>query len=350
MMLAPLNLDCSNTMPSYSLCLNIHNISINYESNHQSFTKELAGEFPGFVVQHIGKPDPDIKINFYDLERAPHLAHKMSQLQSRGHNIEQVNLQTRIINIIDFTEFSLNFFVKPGWNLDEALLLLVGSLGAMVRFKLSQRLKVTAFHAASLAWGGEGLLLLGDTGAGKTSLSYLCIKQGFSYLTDEDSFVEERSGEDWRILGYQRRIRLDNETLAYFPEVINQHDKLRPFQLFDQPGYIVDPYHIAPSAYIQSVPLRVAVVLRNDKDCAVSQLKRLDKSRARLWLLHCLESAQDTDFLFDGNSNLNRQGFYLVDNLLDRIQVFELKYNIREHFLSIPQYLREILALIKRDI
>lgn len=310
------------------------------------FARELACEFAGFVIaEGMNQAENiDLKINFYDLDQEPKLARRISWLQTSGHRIEQASLLNQITGIVDFTEFSINLFVKQGWNLDEALLLLIGSLGAMVRFALSQRSRVAAFHAASLAWEGQGLLLLGDTGAGKTTLSYICASQGFGYLTDEDSFVEEGGETHWQILGYQRRIRLDNKTLTYYPDIIKKQDEYRPFNIFNQQGLIIDLNKTRPESYVLSAPLSVVVVLRNDKNHATPRINHLDKSSARLWLLHSLEAVDDTDFPIKG---LNRQGFYLVDNLLDFIEVIELKYNIREHFHLIPQALREILSLVQ---
>jgi hypothetical protein len=318
---------------------------VDYEGNHGLFTRELAQEFAGFVTESEENRDRDIKINLYELNLEPGLVHKMSWLKTSGHKIEQTTLGPSITSVVDFTDFSLNIFTGEGWNLDEALLLLIGSLGSMVRFALSRRSKVAAFHAASLAWGDQGLLLVGDTGAGKTSLSYLCVKQGFKYLTDEDSFIEEREERQWQILGYQRRIRLSGETLAYYPGLLQRQDECRPSNIFNQPGHIVDLNRISPGSYIASAPLRVVVVLRNDKNHTVPQITRLDKSGARLWLLHSLEAVAGVDSLRDEGNRLNRQGFYLVDNLLDFIKVFELKYNISEHIWMIPQQLRRILSL-----
>lgn len=45
------------------------------------------------------------------------------------------------------------------------------------------------FHAAALAWQGQGLLLPGTIAAGKTTLAMWLARRGFQYLTDEMAFV-----------------------------------------------------------------------------------------------------------------------------------------------------------------
>lgn len=45
------------------------------------------------------------------------------------------------------------------------------------------------FHAAGLSWQGQGLILPGASGAGKTTLTAWLLTKGFGYLTDELVFV-----------------------------------------------------------------------------------------------------------------------------------------------------------------
>ena len=47
----------------------------------------------------------------------------------------------------------------------------------------------TAIHAACVEYNGCGILLCGDSGAGKTSLSYACARAGWTYITDDASFL-----------------------------------------------------------------------------------------------------------------------------------------------------------------
>jgi len=325
----------------------MHNVKVHHESNHKSFTQELAREFSPFVVAKTLAP-ADIKIYFYEVAQEPALAHKITHLQESGHKIQEANWSHHHITyIIDFTDFSLNIFAQAGWNLDEVLLILVGSLGSMLRFRLSQRTYVASFHAASLAWEGEGLLLVGDTGAGKTTLSYLCMQAGFGYLSDEDSLIGEKTGLGWQILAYPRRLRLGHEILECYPELLLKQFPNRPFNIFGQPGYIFD----LAEPYIFSAPLRAGVILNNDKGYTdAPQINSLSKARARFWLLHSLEAvAKDELSLAEtGFEGLNRQGFYVVDELLDSLEVFELRYNIYHHLFLIPHYLKKILEMASK--
>lgn len=47
----------------------------------------------------------------------------------------------------------------------------------------------TAVHAACVALNDVGILLCGDSGAGKTTLSFACARAGWTYVTDDGSYL-----------------------------------------------------------------------------------------------------------------------------------------------------------------
>jgi hypothetical protein len=48
---------------------------------------------------------------------------------------------------------------------------------------------VVAVHAACVAKNGNGFLLFGDSGAGKSSLAYACARRGWTYISDDCTFI-----------------------------------------------------------------------------------------------------------------------------------------------------------------
>jgi hypothetical protein len=48
----------------------------------------------------------------------------------------------------------------------------------------------TPIHAGCVALDGRGVLLCGDSGAGKSTLSYACARQGWTYVSDDGSFLQ----------------------------------------------------------------------------------------------------------------------------------------------------------------
>jgi hypothetical protein len=66
----------------------------------------------------------------------------------------------------------------------------------------------TPVHAGCVARNGRGVLLLGDSGAGKSSLSYACARAGWTYVTDDASYILN-NGQGRLVTGncYQVRFR-----------------------------------------------------------------------------------------------------------------------------------------------
>jgi hypothetical protein len=56
----------------------------------------------------------------------------------------------------------------------------------------------TAVHAACIERSGSGILLCGDSGAGKSSLAYACARAGWTYITDDGCFMV--NGRDDRLV------------------------------------------------------------------------------------------------------------------------------------------------------
>ena len=87
-----------------------------------------------------------------------------------------------------------------------------------IALHLLTQLYVTPVHAACLAKEGAGILLCGDSGAGKTSLAYACAKRGWCYVSDNESWLL-RDHAKLIALGNPHRIRFRDSAPALFPEL-----------------------------------------------------------------------------------------------------------------------------------
>jgi len=73
-------------------------------------------------------------------------------------------------------------------------------------------------HAACVELEGSGVLLCGDSGAGKSSLSFACARAGWTYITDDASFLlNDRS--DRQVVGNCHLMRLRPSAVELFAEV-----------------------------------------------------------------------------------------------------------------------------------
>lgn len=73
----------------------------------------------------------------------------------------------------------------------------------------------TPIHAGCVTLNGRGVLLCGDSGAGKSSLSFACARAGWGYVSDDASFlVHGRS-----VIGNCHQVRLRPTAANLFPEI-----------------------------------------------------------------------------------------------------------------------------------
>jgi len=80
---------------------------------------------------------------------------------------------------------------------------------------------LTPIHGACVNLGGKGVLLCGDSGAGKSSLAYACARSGWSFLSDDSSNLVRRSNGR-TVIGNPYQIRFRPSAVDLFPELLNQ--------------------------------------------------------------------------------------------------------------------------------
>ena len=77
---------------------------------------------------------------------------------------------------------------------------------------------VTDIHAACVSKNGKGVLLCGETGAGKTTLAYACARAGWTYTSDDTSYLINNSDPP-RVIGHSHRVRFRPSAKQLFPEL-----------------------------------------------------------------------------------------------------------------------------------
>jgi energy-coupling factor transporter ATP-binding protein EcfA2 len=77
---------------------------------------------------------------------------------------------------------------------------------------------VTDIHGACVSKNGKGILLCGDSGAGKSTLAYACARAGWTYISDDTSYLINDSDVP-RVIGHSHRMRFRPTAKALFPEL-----------------------------------------------------------------------------------------------------------------------------------
>lgn len=77
---------------------------------------------------------------------------------------------------------------------------------------------VTDIHAACVSKNGKGILLCGETGAGKSTLAYGCARAGWTYTSDDTSYLINNADFP-RVIGHSHRVRFRPAAKQLFPEL-----------------------------------------------------------------------------------------------------------------------------------
>jgi hypothetical protein len=114
---------------------------------------------------------------------------------------------------------------------------------------------LTSIHAGCVARNGRGVLLCGQSGAGKSCLSYACARRGWELITEETSALL-RGAKDRIVLGKPTQMHFRDTAAAILPEL---RDRLVPT---NAPGEISIEVQTAELPGIQTAfQSRVAAVV-----------------------------------------------------------------------------------------
>ncbi|HIE29506.1 TPA: hypothetical protein EYP66_19730 [Candidatus Poribacteria bacterium] len=74
----------------------------------------------------------------------------------------------------------------------------------------------SVFHAASIVKDGKAILLVGESGKGKTTLTVSLVKRGFRYLSDDLSAIHPVT---LKVLPTPKAVHLKGESMEFFPSL-----------------------------------------------------------------------------------------------------------------------------------
>jgi len=86
---------------------------------------------------------------------------------------------------------------------------------------LLDALYLTPIHGACVQLAGQGVLLCGDSGAGKSSLAFACVRRGWTFLSDDSAcLIRRRPGRV--VTGNPYQMRFLESAVELFPELKDQ--------------------------------------------------------------------------------------------------------------------------------
>jgi len=138
-------------------------------------------------------------------------------------------------------------------------------LNGQVLVALLHQRKIISFHASSFVHEGKGVMVLGGTGAGKSSLTVSFVLNGAGFLTDDLSAVILRDGKP-HIRPFYRDVKLRRDTVLQLG--------------FDQQGLrdaesgTGKQYLNLKDTAIEDFPLHVILLIETG-DCVVPEFHKL---------------------------------------------------------------------------
>ncbi len=186
-------------------------------------------------------------------------------------------------------------------------------------------------HAGCVAEENQGILIVGPSHAGKSTLTLSAVKAGFKFLSDEQPLLTFKKGS-FKAFLFPRRIRLDRSVAAIFSE-------LKPIvQSSTVKQLVFDVEKIWPGCLVSSCKPKILIFPKYQTQ-GRTLLTRLHSSDALAKLL------DDVHFIWYKDGPWNRfsyQHLALFERLVNETKAFELRYRTRD-ILQIPLIFRKLL-------
>ncbi len=134
---------------------------------------------------------------------------------------EHWNLLVRVANASNFSVSNMQLGLSSAWLTPSVVAdqgyLRYHFLEAM-SWDVLDSLYLTSIHAACLRKANRGVLLCGDSGAGKSSLAYACARKGWLLLSDDSTCLVRKSTPQI-VVGNPFQIRFRDSAVSLFPEL-----------------------------------------------------------------------------------------------------------------------------------
>jgi hypothetical protein len=105
-------------------------------------------------------------------------------------------------------------------------------------------------HAAGLTVGRKGLLVAGESGCGKTTLTLMLVRAGFGFMADDTVFLSAPApggiSRGLRALAFPDEAGVTEETTNFFPELRTLPGKPQPRRRNKKPLGLAEVYGVKP--------------------------------------------------------------------------------------------------------
>jgi hypothetical protein len=183
---------------------------------------------------------------------------------------------------------------------------------------------ITSLHAACIAWEGAGVMLYGESGVGKSTLSYACARRGWTYLSDDGCSIVWDGGRT--VIGEPHHFRFRAEAPDLFPELAG---RTVGRQLDRKPTI---------EMLTADLPIRTAVECRVEHIAFLDRRPGIRAGLTRIGKAETLERLQQNMPVFDAEQEARRRD--AVESIAEA-PAFDLRYsNYEEAALLLERIVR----------
>lgn len=137
-------------------------------------------------------------------------------------------------------------------------------------------------HAAAVGDARRPLLLVGNSGAGKTTLAIALAAGGMPFLSDDAIFLHP-GADGLKVLPFRRPLHLDDGTLRLFPALAAL--AVGPFQRGSRLRWDLDPYRCFPGRVIERAEQPAMLVVLKPSSDTTAALQPISAAAALQGLL-----------------------------------------------------------------
>jgi|GEM_PF-4110044 len=139
---------------------------------------------------------------------------------------------------------------------------------------LLSRYDMLVMHAGCVSKDGDGILILGKSGSGKTTTTLGFTHQGFQFLGDEH-IILRMSGRGVKACAFPKKIGLQEESMSIFPNL--EFLKNRKFHSPGKKGFFINEAY--PNALTKECCPRLIIFPYFEKDSKL-QIRKISKIEA----------------------------------------------------------------------
>ena len=181
-------------------------------------------------------------------------------------------------------------------------------------------------HAALVSLNGDGILLPGSTGKGKSTLVAWLLRHGYDYLTDELVFIPDE--EILKGYGLSRPLTLKRAARPLLNDLFQVSTGTCGIKSTASVDLV--PHEVfGKGNALSEIPIST-VIFPSFHTSALFELRRLSKAEAGLELMQCLINAR----------NLPEHGFPNVINLTRSFPAYQMRY---ADFSTVESAIRSVL-------